>query len=76
MENAVRGRAFLWVVISVEQGNHVEKEKNASFAEEVKSPVHAGGGQLAEAADLVEFFFKITVIRKPPDFYGMITSGL
>ena len=59
----------------VDRGDQIEEGKQPSNPHGVEDLVHARYRQLAEAADLVEFL-EITVIRTPPDFFGMTTSGL
>ena len=39
----------------IEQRNQVEQEKHPFFARILQDLVHTGNGQLAEAADLVQF---------------------
>ena len=53
----------------------VEQAKHPSLAQRVQNLVHARDGQLAEAADLVEFLV-VDNVRTPPDFFGITTSGL
>ena len=59
----------------VERRNQVEQGKHPSLAQRVQNLVHARDGQLAEAADLVEFLV-VDNVRTPPDFFGITTSGL
>ena len=60
------------MVSSAGRRKQVEQGKHPPLAQRVQNLIHAWDGQLAEAADLVEFL----VVDSPPDFFGMTTSGL
>ena len=60
----------------MERRNQVEQGKHPSLAQGVQGLVHARDGQLAEAADLVEFLVVDSDPNALRDVFGMTTSGL